>query len=70
MKNIILLSLVIFAFLSCSKIEESDWTILIYMAADNGLDNETKIVQPEGCISEPSSDMKDLAPFGRAFVSH
>jgi len=40
MKKIILLSFVIFALLSCSKIEESDWTILIYMAADNGLDNE------------------------------
>ncbi len=34
MKKIILLLLVIFTFLSCSKIDESDWTILIYMAAD------------------------------------
>lgn len=40
MKNIILLSLVIFVLLSCSKIVESDWTILIYMAADNSLDFE------------------------------
>ena len=40
MKSIILLSLVIFTLLSCSKIDESDWTILIYMAADNGLDFE------------------------------
>jgi len=35
MKNIILLLLVIFALLSCSKTVESDWTILIYMAADS-----------------------------------
>ncbi len=34
MKKIILLLFVIFALLSCSKIEESDWTILIYMATD------------------------------------
>jgi len=40
MKNIVLLSLVIFVLLSCSKIVESDWTILIYMAADNSLDFE------------------------------
>lgn len=40
MKRIILLSLVVFSLLSCSKIDESDWTILIYMAADNGLNFE------------------------------
>jgi hypothetical protein len=40
MNRIILLSLIIFSLLSCSKIDESDWTILIYMAADNGLNNE------------------------------
>ncbi|MDA3812745.1 MAG: clostripain-related cysteine peptidase, partial [Candidatus Cloacimonetes bacterium] len=40
MKNIIILSLVIFVLLSCSKTAESDWTILIYMAADNSLDSE------------------------------
>ena len=40
MKRIILLALVIFSLLSCSKIDESNWTILIYMAADNGLDNQ------------------------------
>ncbi|MEA2095554.1 MAG: clostripain-related cysteine peptidase [Candidatus Cloacimonadota bacterium] len=40
MKKIILLSFVIFTLLSCSKIEESDWTILIYMAADNSLEYE------------------------------
>jgi hypothetical protein len=34
MKKNILLSLIIFSLLSCSKIVESDWTILIYMAAD------------------------------------
>ncbi|MDP8200718.1 MAG: clostripain-related cysteine peptidase [Candidatus Tenebribacter burtonii] len=39
-KKIILLLFVIFTLLGCSKIEESDWTILIYMAADNGLDDE------------------------------
>jgi len=39
-KKIILFLFVIFTLLGCSKIEESDWTILIYMAADNGLDNE------------------------------
>ena len=38
MKKIILLLFVIFTLLSCSKIEESDWTILIYMAADNSLE--------------------------------
>jgi len=40
MKRIILLSLVVFSLLSCSKKVESDWTILIYMAADNGLNFE------------------------------
>lgn len=34
MKKNILLLFVIFTLLSCSKIDESDWTILIYMAAD------------------------------------
>ncbi len=37
MKKIILL-FIIFILLSCSKIDESDWTILIYMAADNSLE--------------------------------
>ena len=37
MKKFILLSFVILTLLGCSKIDESDWTILIYMAADNGL---------------------------------
>ena len=40
MKKIILLLFVIFTLFSCSKIEESDWTILIYMAADNSLEYE------------------------------
>ena len=40
MKRIILLSLIVFFLLSCSKIDESDWTILIYMAADNSLEYE------------------------------
>ena len=40
MKKLILLSFVLLTLLNCSKIDESDWTILIYMAADNGLDNE------------------------------
>ncbi|MCD6176773.1 MAG: hypothetical protein J7K29_02935, partial [Candidatus Cloacimonetes bacterium] len=39
-KKIILLSFVIFTLISCSKIDESNWTILIYMAADNGLNFE------------------------------
>lgn len=38
MKKIILLLFVVFTLFSCSKIEESDWTILIYMAADNSLE--------------------------------
>lgn len=40
MKKIILFIFVVFTLLGCSKIEESDWTILIYMAADNGLNFE------------------------------
>jgi len=40
MKNIILLIFVVLALMSCSRVDESDWTILIYMAADNGLDQE------------------------------
>jgi len=36
--RILLFSVLI--LLSCSKIDEDDWTILVYMAADNGLDNE------------------------------
>ena len=39
-KKIILLSFVVFTLISCSKIDESNWTILIYMAADNGLNFE------------------------------
>jgi len=37
LKNILLLLIILLLF-SCSKIDESDWTILIYMAADNSLD--------------------------------
>lgn len=35
-KNVLLL-IIILLILGCSKTAESDWTILIYMAADNGL---------------------------------
>ncbi len=39
-KKIILLLFIILTLLSCSIIDESDWTILIYMAADNSLEYE------------------------------
>ncbi|MHA1739066.1 MAG: clostripain-related cysteine peptidase [Candidatus Heimdallarchaeota archaeon] len=40
MKNIILLGFVVLVLIGCSDKDESDWTILIYMAADNSLNNE------------------------------
>jgi len=35
--RILFFLLIIFTLLSCSKIDEDEWTILVYMAADNGL---------------------------------
>jgi len=39
MKYILILSVVLGLLLGCSKKNEADWTILVYMAADNGLNN-------------------------------
>jgi len=53
--RILILTLLIFILLCCSKIDEDDWTILVYMAADNGL-NPDALVELEDMLDAEFSD--------------
>jgi Clostripain family len=55
MQKTFLAVIILFTLLSCSPKEEADWTVLIYMAADNGL-NEAAIEDIDEMLSAQFSD--------------
>ena len=55
MQKIIVFAILLFLLLSCSPPKDADWTILIYMAADNGL-NDAALEDIEEMMAAEFSD--------------